>query len=279
MKIIPGRTIASDILQELKHHIDPSDPPGLGVVLIGTDPASQLYVRRKLRACREAGIAVELVKLSESVSEQHVLDAIRKFNSAKRIHGILVQLPLPKHLSTDRIIHAIDPHKDADGFHPAQRSSQVTVVPVLTQAVAECLKYAHQSIEGKTAVIIARVGSPMVSELRSWLVKRHAKTRIATAVDKAVPYLPTSDIVIIGLGGLKNARILKGSMLKDGTTVIDIGIIRDPNNPKKIDGNVDAESMKHLDGFITPVPGGVGPLTIAFLLKNVVKLQQQSQSA
>lgn len=275
MKCIDGRKLAAQILTDLKIRVNPSDPPGLAVLLVGDDSASQLYVRRKLRACNEVGIHVELEKFPADVSEGAVLQAIERFNTAGNIDGILVQLPLPRHLSTDRIIRAIHPSKDADGFHPAQHGRNATVTPVLTQAVAKCLEDAGQAVEKRSAVIIARAGSPLVSELRGWLIKRRAKTRIASAVDKAVPHLKNADIVIVGLSGLKNAHAVNGAMLKNGATVIDIGIIRDPRQPKKLFGNVDPESLRALNGRFTPVPGGVGPLTIAFLLKNVVELHGQ----
>lgn len=279
MKIIDGRKLSTEILADLKTHIDPTNPPGLGVLLIGDDSASHVYVRRKLRACKEVGIHVEIVRLPANTPEVDVLKAIQTFNTAPNIDGILVQLPLPRHLSTDRIIKTIDPRKDADGFHPAQRGRNATVTPVLTQAVAKCLEDAGQSVEKRSAVVIARAGSPLVSELRGWLIKRRAKTRIASAIDKAVPYLKYADIVIVGLAGFKNAHVVNGAMLKNGATVIDIGILRDPAMPQKLFGNVDPHSIRALEGHVTPVPGGVGPLTIAFLLKNVVELHSQHRSA
>lgn len=283
MKRLSGTKIAERILRDLKKAIDPANPPTLAVVLVGEDAASRIYVRNKMRWAEKVGIRVQLHELQDTTAQDALLKLVTELNTAKEVDGILVQMPLPEHISANAIIAAIAPNKDADGFHPFNRKGfrerKRTVFPVLAQAVSEFMDESGIRASGKNAVVIARNGSPMQEEIQDLLERHGMHVALHTDVHNAANDTKQSDVIVIGVGGQQSKHMLTGEHIKNGALVIDIGIIRDPNNPKKLSGNVDPASTRNKDGFLTPVPGGVGPLTIAFLLKNVYELHEQRKTA
>lgn len=243
--------------------------PGLAVVLVGEDPASQVYVRNKTKACEEAGIASLEHRLPATVSQAELLQLITTLNHDRKVHGILVQLPLPRQVSTEAVIEAIAPEKDVDGFHPENVGRLATgkprFVPCTPAGVMRLLEHADVALAGKHAVVVGRsniVGKPVAL----LLLEKHATVTIChsrTADIGAV--IRQADVLVAAVG---KAGLVHGSMLKPGATVIDVGINRRPDG--KLCGDVDYDSMIGIAGCITPVPGGVGPMTIAMLLENTV---------
>jgi methylenetetrahydrofolate dehydrogenase (NADP+)/methenyltetrahydrofolate cyclohydrolase len=241
----------------------------LTVVLVGENPASKIYVRRKIKACGEVGIRSELIELPDTVSETRVLDEIERLNADSKVHGILVQLPLPKQISVAKVQHAIRPDKDVDGFHPQNIGALVTGEPSLQPCTPlGCLKLLDEEgvpIEGRRAVVVGRsniVGKPMALMLlqRSATVTIcHSKTPDLGAVTRE------ADILVAAVG---IARLIKAPMIKPGAAVIDVGMNRLSDGT--LSGDVDFAAARETAGAITPVPGGVGPMTIAMLLHNTV---------
>lgn len=243
--------------------------PGLAVILVGDDPASRVYVRNKGRACAEAGFHSEQHDMPGSSSETEVLARVRQLNADPRIHGILVQLPLPGHLSGDRVLRAIVPEKDVDGFHPFNVGMLAIGNPCFTPCtpagVMLLLDREAINLEGRHAVIVGRsniVGKPMAM----LLLQRNATVSIChSRTPDLAAITRQADIMVIAIG---RPKMITGDMVKQGAVVIDVGISRLPDG--KLSGDADFESVRHSASRITPVPGGVGPMTIAMLLRNTL---------
>lgn len=279
-ELIDGKKVAKEtraqIAQEtVKLIADTGVTPGLAAVLVGEDPGSQIYVRNKRKACADAGIYSEEHKLPEETTEDELLRLIDKLNNDEKIHGILVQLPLPKHINETKVLHSVDPRKDVDGFHPENVGRMVEgnprFLPCTPQGIIRLLDAYEIPIEGKNAVIIGRsniVGKP-VSML---LLHRHATVTICHSRTKPLGEVTKrADILVAAIG---RPKFVTADMVKDGVVVIDVGINRMPDG--KLAGDVDFKEVSKKASFITPVPGGVGPMTIAMLLWNTLKSAKMS---
>ncbi|KPJ69701.1 5,10-methylene-tetrahydrofolate cyclohydrolase [candidate division WOR-1 bacterium DG_54_3] len=280
--IIDGRSIAKGIrggvagevknLKE-KHGVVPK----LCVVLVGENPASQIYVRGKEKACAEAEISSETRRIPSSIKEKQLIDLIRKLNKDKSVHGILVQLPLPKELDTVKILNEILPEKDVDGLHPLNMGKLLKgegplFIPCTPQGIIELILSTGTEIKGKEAVVVGRsniVGKPvsiLLLERHATLTICHSRTRDLGEVTRR------ADILVAAVG---SPQIIRGDMVKEGALVVDVGVNR---VGEKLVGDVDFESAKSRAAFITPVPGGVGPMTIAMLLKNTLLAAQRGMA-
>ena len=277
-QIIDGKTFAASIREDVAKHVSllrecHGIKPGLAVVVVGDDPASQVYVRSKGKQTVEAGMNSIEHKLGASTSQEVLLSLIEKLNADPEIHGILVQLPLPKHLDEDMIINSIDPQKDVDGFHISNvgllGTGQKSMVPCTPLGCLMLLRDYHGSLSGMDAVVIGRsniVGKPMAQLLLGdscTVTLAHSRTKNLPEVVKR------ADIVVAAVG---RPKMLIGEWIKPGATVIDVGINRIKKNRggTRLIGDADFESCSLIAGAITPVPGGVGPMTIACLLANTV---------
>ena len=277
-KLLDGKAFAKTIRDKVAEHVtriknEVGVTPGLAVVLVGEDPASQVYVRSKGKQTVEAGMNSFEHKLEADTSEEELLGVIDTLNKDPAVHGILVQLPLPKHLNEDLVINAIDPAKDVDGFHIANvgllSTGQKSMVPCTPLGCLMLLRDHHGSLSGLNAVVIGRsniVGKPMASLLLAdscTVTIAHSRTKNLAEVVKS------ADIVVAAVG---RAEMVPGDWIKEGATVIDVGINRidKPGGGTRLVGDVDFESCSRVAGAITPVPGGVGPMTIACLLANTV---------
>jgi methylenetetrahydrofolate dehydrogenase (NADP+)/methenyltetrahydrofolate cyclohydrolase len=272
--IIDGNKIAQEVRQqvckEALHFKEKTGiVPGLAVILIGEDPASQVYVGRKAKACAEVGFFSREYKLSADTSEAKLLNIISELNADKLIHGILVQLPLPQHIHTDKIIAAIDPRKDVDGFHPynvgALVSGSPLFVPCTPRGIMELISRTGIDLKGKEAVVVGRsnlVGKPMAL----LLLAQHATVTICHSRTKNLPAVTRrADVLIAAVG---KAEMIKANMIKEGAVVIDVGVNRLESG--KLVGDVAFNEVASKASYITPVPGGVGPMTIAMLMKNTL---------
>jgi methylenetetrahydrofolate dehydrogenase (NADP+) / methenyltetrahydrofolate cyclohydrolase len=272
--IIDGNKIAQHIRNEVRQRAislkeQKGIIPGLAVILVGNDPASQVYVGRKVKACDELGFLSREYTLPADTSEIRLLQIIAELNKDQLIHGILVQLPLPKNISTDKIIAAIDPHKDVDGFHPYNVGGLVIGSPLFVsctpQGIMELIASTGIDLKGKEAIVIGRsniVGKPMAL----LLLAQHATVTICHSRTKDLPTVTRrADILIAAVG---KAHMIKADMVKDGVVVIDVGMNRLENG--KLVGDVDFDEVAPKASYITPVPGGVGPMTIAMLMKNTL---------
>ena len=273
-KDIDGKAIAQRYRQELAVRVDrlkdSGVTPGLAVVIVGDDPASKVYVRNKAMACESIGMHSEVHALSANTTQAHLLDFLRRLNDDDAIHGILVQLPLPKHIDSRAVIEAIDPAKDVDGFHHqnvgALVAGESAFYPCTPWGVMKMLEHEGVAVEGSRAVVIGRsmiVGKPMALMLinaGATVTVCHSKTRDLPAVARQ------ADILVAAVG---RPRFVGADMVKPGAIVIDVGINRLPNG--KLAGDVDYDAVAPIAAKITPVPGGVGPMTIAMLLANAVK--------
>ena len=277
-KLLDGKAFAKTIRDKVAEHVtriknEVGVTPGLAVVLVGEDPASQVYVRSKGKQTVEAGMNSFEHKLEADTSEEELLGVIDTLNKDPAVHGILVQLPLPKHLNEDLVINAIDPAKDVDGFHIANvgllSTGQKSMVPCTPLGCLMLLRDHHGSLSGLNAVVIGRsniVGKPMASLLLAdscTVTIAHSRTKNLAEVVKS------ADIVVAAVG---RAEMVPGDWIKEGATVIDVGINRidKPEGGTRLVGDVDFKSCSRVAGAITPVPGGVGPMTIACLLANTV---------
>jgi methylenetetrahydrofolate dehydrogenase (NADP+) / methenyltetrahydrofolate cyclohydrolase len=282
--IIDGKRIAGDVREEARREAEGLKArrgvvPGLAFVLVGEDPASQVYVRSKGKACEELGFYSVTERLPASTTEEDLLAVLARFNADQRIHGILVQLPLPKHIDEQRVIEAIDHRKDVDGFHPMNVGKLVIGLeclrPCTPAGVQELLIRSGHDPAGKHVVVAGRsniVGKPVLNILLQKQKGANAVVTIAhTGAGDLTPYLRQADIVIAAIG---KAGAITGAMLKPGAVVIDVGINRIPDpsakNGSRLVGDVDFASASEVASAITPVPGGVGPMTIAMLMKNTV---------
>ena len=248
--------------------------PGLAVILVGENPASQVYVRHKVKACGEMGLHSQLHHFPVDVSEQTVLEKIAELNRSPKIHGILVQLPLPPQIDNNKVLEAISVEKDADGFHLYNLGALVTggtVFPPCTPyGVMAMLDHYHIPLEGQNAVVIGRsniVGKPMAL----MLLARSATVSICTSKTRDLrQYTLIADILVVATG---KPKMITGNMIKPGAVVVDVGFNRMPDG--KLAGDVDFDSAKEKASYITPVPGGVGPMTITMLLANTVQAAER----
>jgi methylenetetrahydrofolate dehydrogenase (NADP+) / methenyltetrahydrofolate cyclohydrolase len=244
--------------------------PGLATILVGDDPASHLYVKSKQKACDAAGIYIDDHKLPASTTQAELLALIEKEHADPKIHGILVQLPLPKHIDSKVVLEAVSPDKDADGFHPYNFGRLVEGHPVFEactpKGVIKMIESTGVSIEGKRAVVLGRsniVGKP----LALMLLQRNATVTICHSKTKDLPAVcREAELLLVAIG---KAKFVTADMVRDGAVVIDVGTNRLPDG--KVVGDVDFEPVSHKAGWISPVPGGVGPMTIAMLLDNTVE--------
>ena len=253
--------------------------PGLVVIMVGDNPASQVYVRNKERAAKKAGFHSQTVNLSESISEEELIEVIERYNQDPLFHGILVQLPLPNHINEMRILLAIDPKKDVDGFHPMNTGNlwngRRQMVPCTPAGIMEILREYNVELEGKTAVIIGRsniVGKPMASLMMQKAYPGDATVTVCHSRSKdLVKECQEADIIIAALG---QPNFVKAEMVKEGAVIIDVGTTRVPDATKKsgfkLTGDVKFDEVAPKCSYITPVPGGVGPMTIVSLMKNTL---------
>ena len=276
-KIIDGKKISKEIKDGLKAKVEQYKKEGkecsLAVIQVGNDPASSVYVGNKKKACEYIGIGSVSYELPEETTEQELLDLIAKLNNDRKINGILCQLPLPKHIDEDKIINAISPEKDVDGFHPQSVGSLVIGQPGFVSCtpagIIELLKRSGIEISGKNCVVIGRsniVGKPMsllMLRENATVTICHSKTKDLQAVCKQ------ADILIVAIG---KPQYIGAEYVKDGAVVIDVGIHRDENN--KLCGDVKFDEVEPVASYITPVPGGVGPMTIAMLMNNCVSAME-----
>jgi methylenetetrahydrofolate dehydrogenase (NADP+)/methenyltetrahydrofolate cyclohydrolase len=272
--IIDGNKIAQEVRQQVREEaLDFKEKtgivPGLAVILVGEDPASQVYVGRKAKACAEVGFLSREYKLSADTSEAKLLKIINELNADQVIHGILVQLPLPKHIQTDKIIAAIDPQKDVDGFHPYNVGGLVSgnplFVPCTPRGIMELIRSTGIELSGKEVVVVGRsniVGKPVAL----LLLAQHATVTICHSRTKDLPAVTSrADILIAAVG---KTEMIKANMIKEGAVVIDVGVNRLESG--KLAGDVAFNEVAPKASYITPVPGGVGPMTIAMLMKNTL---------
>ncbi len=282
MTIIDGKKVAQDIRAELKTDIDKIKEggrgvPGLVAILVGEDPASQIYVRNKAKACDEVGIKTKTETPDATISEEKLLSLIESYNKNKEYHGILIQLPLPKHINKDRVIEAVSPKKDVDGFHPVSVGNLVigkNAFRSCTPAgIQELLIRYNIETKGKHLVVLGRsniVGKPIANIM---LQKKEFANSIVTVCHSAAKdiskYTKQADILVAAIG---LPEFVKADMVKEGVVVVDVGInrVEDSTRPKgyRVVGDVKFNEVSEKASFITPVPGGVGPMTIAMLLKN-----------
>ncbi len=289
MTIIDGKKTAADIREELKRKIDAltaegKNVPGLVTILVGEDPASQVYVRSKIKDCEEIGMRTKAEFHSTDISEKDLLALVQKYNEDKDYHGILVQLPLPGHIDENKIIEAISPKKDVDGFSPTSVGNLVigkdTFASCTPAGIQELLIRYNIETKGKHVVVLGRsniVGKPIANIMLQ--KKEHANSVVTichSAAKNLNDYTRQADILIAAIG---RAEFVKADMVKDGVVVIDVGINRvdDPSRPKgyRLTGDVDFENVSKKSSYITPVPGGVGPMTRAMLLQNTFKAYQK----
>lgn len=273
-KLIDGKRISAEIKDELKREVaewkEKGKEAALAVIQVGNDPASSVYVRNKKRACEYIGIGSLNYELPEETTEAELLDLIAELNAKKEVSGILVQLPLPKHMDEDKVIRAIDPAKDVDGFHPQNVGALVIgqkgFVSCTPAGIIELLKRNDIEIDGKHCVVVGRsniVGKPMALLMlreNATVTVTHSHTANLKEICKQ------ADILIVAIG--KN-QFITADYVKEGAVVIDVGIHRDENN--KLSGDVKFDEVEPLASAITPVPGGVGPMTIAMLMNNCVE--------
>lgn len=272
-QIIDGKLLASQVRTEWKQRAarltEQGVRPGLAVIIVGDNPASEIYVRNKVKACGEIGIHSEVHQFSGTTQPEEVLDCIQALNQNTHVHGILVQLPLPLHFENNKIITSIAIEKDVDGFHLYNVGALVTgntnFAPCTPFGVMTMLEHHHISAEGKHAVVVGRsniVGKPMAM----MLLERGATVTICTSKTRDLQYFTRSaDILVVATG---QPQMITAEMVKPGATVIDVGINRLPDG--KLCGDVEFDSVKDVAGYITPVPGGVGPMTITMLLCNTI---------
>ena len=272
-KIIDGKKIADKILNEIKSKIkNLKQKPGLAIVLVGDNPASEIYVNFKEKTCKEVGFYCERYNLDKNTSGYDLLKLINELNQKANLHGILVQLPLPRKIDEHLIVNAILPHKDVDGFTPANLGSLLSektiIAPATARAVLHLIESTGTEIEGKNAVVVGRsviVGKPtaiMLLEKNATVEICHSKTKNLSEHAKK------ADILVVAVG---KPKLITKNMVKEGAVVIDVGINRIGN---KVVGDVDFDAVREVAGYITPVPGGVGPMTIAMLLDNTLKAME-----
>ena len=274
LKLIDGKQLAQKRREEVKQAVDELKGqgivPGLAVILVGADPASQVYVRNKEKACHEVGFYSEVHRLPEDTTQEELLQLIDRLNNDEKIHGLLVQLPVPKHIDEKAVIHAISPKKDVDGFLPENLGSlligEPAFEPCTPKGCIDLIKETGIDITGKKAVVVGRsniVGKPVAMML---LRENATVTMCHSRTKNLKEELLAADIVVAAIG---KANFITGDMIKDGAVVIDVGINRLEDG--KMAGDVDRASLEGRDCWLTPVPGGVGPMTITMLMKNTLE--------
>ena len=283
MQLLDGKKLSSKIKEQIKKEVSYLKEtrdivPGLAVVLVGDDPASHTYVKMKSRACKEVGIYSIVHEMPSSISQKEIEETIRLMNANPNIDGILVQLPLPQHIDTTRILELIDPAKDVDGFHPYNFGRLMqgldTFAPCTPLGVMELLDEYNIDVKGLDTCVVGAsniVGKPMAA----LLLNANATVDICHIYTKDLSaHTKNADIVVVGVG---KPNLITADMVKEGAIVIDIGINKLEDG--RIVGDVDFENVSKKASFITPVPGGVGPMTIAMLLKNTLKAAKQRKQS
>jgi methylenetetrahydrofolate dehydrogenase (NADP+)/methenyltetrahydrofolate cyclohydrolase len=272
--VIDGKFVSQELRTQMKDRIAnlklKGIKPGLAVIVVGDNPASQVYVRNKIRACESIGVHSTVKRLSADTSEQSVLEELSRLNNDASINGILVQLPLPNHIDENKILETIRPKKDVDGFHKVNVGAMVTgnanFYPCTPHGVMKLLDFYNIPIEGQHAVVVGRsniVGKPMAL----MLLERGATVSICNSKTPDLSiFTRQADIVVAAVGRI---NVLNGGMIKEGAAIIDVGINRLPDG--SLAGDVDYASVQRVAGFVTPVPGGVGPMTITMLLENTIR--------
>ena len=284
MELLDGKKISQQIKDEIKHTVSIRNKKGLKIphlaaVLVGNDGASLTYVGSKVRSCDQVGFKSSLIQFKDSISEEYLLLKINELNNDDTLDGYIVQLPLPKHINEEKILLSIDPKKDVDGFHPTNFGRMAlemeSFIPATPSGIMEMLKRYKLDISGKHCVVIGRshiVGRPISILMSQKGEPGNATVTLAHSRTNNLEQITQKADIIISALGIPN--FLKGNMVKKGVIIIDVGITRvtDENNPKGyvIKGDVDFEDVSEKSSFITPVPGGVGPMTIAMLLKNTL---------
>ena len=279
MTIIDGKALSDKILKEIENEHSELQAKvgrkaGLAVIIVGENPASQIYVRNKIRACERVGFHSETIRLDENITEENLLLEIEKLNNDNNIDGILVQLPIPKHINELKVINAISAEKDVDGFHTTNIGKMMIgdetgFLPCTPAGVIQMFEEYNIDLEGKDVLVIGQsniVGKPMTL----LLINKRATVQVCNSKTKNLSEkLQKADVVVAAAG---SPKLVKGSDVKEGVVVIDIGINRVDG---KIYGDVDFEEVSQKASYITPVPGGVGPMTIAMLIKNTFKSYKQ----
>ncbi len=288
-QLIDGRRIAAEVRREVAHDVmalkASGITPGLAVILVGNDPASEIYVQNKQRASAEVGILTEVHRVRADIAQPHLLAMVSDFNMDERIHGILVQLPLPGHIDEATVIEAVSSGKDVDGFHPTNLG-RLTIgdpqfIPATPYAVLEMLDRHGADLGGKHAVIVGRsniVGKPMALAWMHRGLDRYPTVTVCHPFDPDIgAYTSTADVLVVAIG---SPNAIRRADVKPGAIVVDIGInrVRDDQDSRgyRIVGDVAFDEVAEIASAITPVPGGVGPMTVAMLLKNVAKSAQRS---
>jgi methylenetetrahydrofolate dehydrogenase (NADP+)/methenyltetrahydrofolate cyclohydrolase len=281
-QILDGKALAAATRARLKHEVEAlvqrGVRPGLSVVIAGEDPASRVYVRNKTLAAEEIGVRSQLFEYKKDVSEGEILQRVAALNADRAVHGILVQLPLPRHIDAARVLEAIAPAKDVDGFHEANLGALMAgrpgVVPCTPLGCMRLIDHAGVKIAGQHAVVLGRsniVGKPVAHLLLqkdATVTICHSKSRDLAAICRS------ADILVAAVG---RAKLVTAPMVKPGACVIDVGVNRLPDG--KLAGDVDYEAVREVAGWITPVPGGVGPMTIAMLLENCLRAAARQKPA
>jgi len=283
MIILDGKKTSNDIKAEIAESVkeitaNGSRPPHLAAVIVGDDGASLTYVGSKVRACKRVGFESTLIKLPDSISENELLEKVNELNNDENIDGYIVQLPLPKHIDSQKILMAVDADKDVDGFHPTNFGKMALSLPTFISAtpfgIMELLKRYNVETSGKHTVVIGRsdiVGRPISILMSQKSNPGNSTVTLAHSRTKNIELLTKQADIVISALGVPN--FVKADMVKDGAVIVDVGITRVADNSQKgykIVGDVDYENVSKKSSFITPVPGGVGPMTIAMLLKNTL---------
>ena len=285
MKLIDGKKISEKVLDEIKFSVQNRVKnnlkiPHLAAILVGDDGASKTYVNSKIKACEKVGFKSSLLKFDDSISEIELINQIKNINENDDIDGFIVQLPLPKHINQEVILNKVSPAKDVDGFHPNNYGKMTlgidTFIPATPAGIIELIERSEIQTEGKKCLVIGRsqiVGRPISILLSQNKSFGNSTVTVAHSRSKDLEKLCLDSDIIISAIGIP--KFIKGNMIKKGSSIIDVGITRvdDLSSPKgyRIVGDVDFKSVSNTVGYITPVPGGVGPMTIAMLLKNTLK--------
>lgn len=281
MHLLNGKELAQKLQQEMTQEVtelkEKGLQPRLAVILVGEDPASQVYVRNKERAANNIGMYSVVYRLPETTSEADLITKIEELNHDDKVHGILVQLPLPKHINEDLVLDTIDPAKDVDGFHPMNLGNlfagKPTMIPCTPAGIMELIKLSGLDLAGKNAVIIGRsniVGKPMAH----LLLQANATVTICHSKTKDLPKVAKqADVLVVAIG---RANFVTADFVKEGAVVIDVGINRDENN--KLTGDVKFDEVAPLTSYITPVPGGVGPMTITMLMRQTIDAAKRKEN-